>query len=502
MVIGITGAITIATLGIAAAPVGAEQAGGSPPGSGFLGPNPSGKLGHDGQPLLSKPLDQTMHALNKKQPTSGNTFGAECPRTIHCVVMPAAYSPNNGNVEDYGNYDKANRPNDMEINSVVIHDTEGDLQSVLSAFQDPSFYASVHYVVDKDGTVYQMVPDKDVAWHAGNWSMNMHSIGIEHIGFEANGNADYTPAMYKASAELVKYLTNKYDIPRDRAHILGHDNVPSATTGGIAGMHTDPGPFWNWQNYMAMIAGSWWTKHDDNDHNNHDYNSWHKDKDRNNMVTVAPVWPLNKQTVTGCTSGSQSCVSSDPQPNNFVYLRTEARNDAPFITDAVTGQGSTEISNNSARLFYGQTFAVADQKWDRDGVWYQVWVNGQTGWLFSPWKAPTAFPSSDKYVTPKTNANVAVYGRAIPERSEYPADLLAVPPASWYIPTPGPLPYTIAAGQRYQLIGEVPTDHFYAWASDSSFPYDHTVFKGATKYLEVQIGNRVGYVKADDVNVK
>lgn len=475
----------VTTLGLTTVSVSAQQSLTSKSDVGFMGENPSGKLGHDGKPLISKPVDKLDKTMGTK---SAPAFQAECPPTVRCVVIPAAYSPNNGNVEDYGNYDKANRPSDMAINSVIIHDTEGDLQSVLDAFQNPSFYASAHYVVNTDGTIYQMVRNKDMAWHAGNWSFNMHSIGIEHIGHAALGGTEYTPAMYYASSQLVKYLTDKYHIPRDREHILGHDNVPGTSAASIPGMHVDPGPFWNWQNYMAMM-GAPVTPHGST---------------KSGLVTIAPVWPLNKPQVTGCSGGTDNgCVPAKSQPANFVYLRTEPRSDAPYFIDQVLGQGSTEIANNAARLFHGQTFAVASQKIDRGGIWYQIWANGQKGWFYSPWKAPTALPASGNYATPKTGlASIPTYGRAIPERSEYPADLLAVPPASWYIPTPTPLPYTVAAGQRYKVVGEVPTDHFYAWASDSSFPYDHTLFQGYTKYLMVQLGNRVGYVKASDVDIR
>ena len=485
MIISLLAVATIASL--VAPPVSAQTVDSSPS-AGFMGSNPSGKLGRDGQPLLSKPLDQTLRTFNKKPTTDSGTFKAECPSTVHCVVVPAAYTANNGNVEDYGNYDIANRPKDMAINSIVIHDTEGDLQSVLEAFQNPTFYASIHYIIDADGTIYQMVQNKNMAWHAGNWSTNMHSIGIEHIGHAATGGTDYTPEMYRASSQLVRYLTNKYGIPRDRGHIIGHDNVSATKTSGLVGMHTDPGPYWNWQNYMAMIGAP--------------VLPTSSPLQKSKLVTIAPIWQRNKQTVTGCTTCSTSCVPTTDQSSNFIYLRTQPNSNAPLFTDSVTGQGDTDINNNAARLFYGQTFAVADQKIDRSGAWYQVWVNGQAGWFYSPWNNPVAYPTSGKYVTPKATTSVAVYGRAIPERSEYPADLLAIPPASWYIPTPEPLAYTIAAGQRYKVIGEVPTDHFYAWASDSSFPYDHTLFKGQTKYLEIQIGNRVGYVKANDVSVR
>ena len=116
------------------------------------------------------------------------------PLTIHCVVEPWVHADIGGDVTNYGNYDLTNRPNDMAINSIVIHDTEGSLQSTLAEFKDPTADVSVHYVIDKDGTVYQMVPTKDMTWGAGNWWYNMHSIQIEHVGFAADSSS-YTPAM-------------------------------------------------------------------------------------------------------------------------------------------------------------------------------------------------------------------------------------------------------------------------------------------------------------------
>jgi N-acetyl-anhydromuramyl-L-alanine amidase AmpD len=459
----------------------------------FHADNPSGKTTSAGTPLYSKSLD-AKSGRRAAPKISKNTPKAECPSTIKCVVVPAAYQQNGDDPGNYGNYDKANRPNDMEINSIVLHDTEGDLQSVLNAFQDPTFYASAHYVIDKDGTVYQMVRDKDIAWHAGSWWYNMHSIGIEHVGFSHSGSSDYTPAMYKASTELVKWLSRKYAIPYDHQHILGHDNVPASRSDLVAGMHTDPGPYWNWSKYsqfgglrLAAPQGIADSKKQEFAHAA--------------SVKIAPLWPYDKQPVTGCSTGAM-CVPTTPQPTNFAYLRTEPRPDAPFITDAVVGTGSTDISNNAARVFYGQSFVVANAKMEQGGIWYEIWVNGGTGWLYSPWGAPVAFPSvGGAYVTPKAGRDtVPVYGRAVPKAEDYPSDF--TPPAG-AIPSPSALPYVLKAGQRYRLVScHVPNDHYYAWTIDSSLPYDHTVFKGKDTYCLIQFGNRLAFVRADDVKVQ
>ena len=60
--------------------------------------------------------------------------------------------------------------------------------------------------------------------------------------------------MYRSSARLVKYLARKYDIPLDMQHIFGHDQIPGVTAGYVAGMHWDPGPYWNWEHYFQLLG--------------------------------------------------------------------------------------------------------------------------------------------------------------------------------------------------------------------------------------------------------
>lgn len=428
------------------------------------------------------------------QESSPQSWDAECPTTIRCVVVPAAYSANNGDVGDYGNYDVTNRPVDMAIDKIIIHETEGELQSVLDLFRSSTAYASCHYVINVDGTVYQMVRLKDLPWHAGNWWFNMHSACIEVIGYAAKGS--FTEPQYRSTSEVVKYVGKRYSIPLDRAHVLGHDNVPATTQAGIANMHTDMGPYWNWQKLMdrtgqyASTSGQSFTT---------------TSKFMTLSVRIAPVWPLHKEEVTGCTNGvvPPSCTPAGKQPVSFVYLRSAPVSNAPLFTDPILGQGTTDINNNAARLFWGQAFATTGYKLDSGGVWLQINVNGSSAWFYSPWAAPTAFPDAGSaYVSSKGSQPVPTFGRPIPERSEYPADLLAVPPASWFVPAPSALGYELKAGQKYKVLNlNPPTEHFYAWAIDSSFPYDHQMFYGKKKYVEIELGGRRAFVAAESVQV-
>jgi len=159
---------------------------------------------------------------------------------------PASWVP-----ADPSNYSVAGRPRDFPINMIVIHDIEGDAPAAISLFQTPNYAASAHYVVGYDGAVTQMVREKDIAWHAGNWDYNTRSIGIEHAGYACCNY--YTTKEYNASAALAASICSRYGVPLDRTHVIGHSEVPDPNNPGLFGgsdHHTDPGPYWNWTYYL------------------------------------------------------------------------------------------------------------------------------------------------------------------------------------------------------------------------------------------------------------
>jgi hypothetical protein len=151
------------------------------------------------------------------------------------------------------NYTNSNREASYDISKIVIHVAEGPYSGTISWFQNCAAGASAHYVVGRRGTVAQSVRDEDIAWHAGWWQTNKHSIGIEHAGYTNNPNS-FTRRMYRASARLSAWCCKKYRIPMDRSHIIGHYQVPGCSgSGGGAGCHTDPGRYWNWTKYMRLV---------------------------------------------------------------------------------------------------------------------------------------------------------------------------------------------------------------------------------------------------------
>ena len=143
------------------------------------------------------------------------------------------------------NWRRANRPGDYSIDRIVIHVTQGSYRSAVRVFQDPDHGAAAHYIVRKDGRVTQMIRELDVAFHAGNRAYNERSVGIEHEGF-VDRPQDFTAEMYAASARLAAAVCERYGIPVDREHIVGHVEVPGAD-------HTDPGRHWDWNRYLKLV---------------------------------------------------------------------------------------------------------------------------------------------------------------------------------------------------------------------------------------------------------
>lgn len=127
---------------------------------------------------------------------------------------------------------------------VIIHQMDGTYQSTLYWFQDPGSNVSTHYIMRaSDGLITQMVAHKDMGQHIGGY--NPTSFGIEHEGFIYEPGW-FTWEAYVASAQLTRWLCDEYDLPLDRDHIVGHVEVPGAS-------HTDPGPYWDWEMYMALV---------------------------------------------------------------------------------------------------------------------------------------------------------------------------------------------------------------------------------------------------------
>jgi MYXO-CTERM domain-containing protein len=132
-----------------------------------------------------------------------------------------------------------------EVDTIVIHVTQGSYGGAVSWFQNGDSQVSAHYVIrSSDGQVTQMVEEEDVAWHARCW--NGRSVGIEHEGWVDEAQW-FTDEMYRSSAALVRGIAARWNIPLDRAHIKGHNELVDCND------HSDPGRHWDWDRFMAIV---------------------------------------------------------------------------------------------------------------------------------------------------------------------------------------------------------------------------------------------------------
>lgn len=144
-----------------------------------------------------------------------------------------------------------------KIIAIVNHITAGLMPGCLNWLCNPGAKASAHYLVTRDGKIFQLVKDEDTAWHAGivnkpSWKLydgtnpNYYTIGIEHEGWP---NEPLTEAQYQATLWLHKQLIQKYNIPVDSEHIIGHYRIDSVQRANC------PGPKFPWDRLFKDLKG-------------------------------------------------------------------------------------------------------------------------------------------------------------------------------------------------------------------------------------------------------
>ncbi|MEV7970721.1 N-acetylmuramoyl-L-alanine amidase [Sphaerisporangium sp. NPDC088356] len=416
----------------------------------------------------------------------------DCPADLGCEWLEAPYAKGKptepDNTVSYGNHDIADRtgPGGPKLQYIVIHDTEGSYASSVRLVQDPTYLAWNYTIRSSDGHIAQHLDAKDVGWHAGNWYVNMHSIGIEHEGFAGTAGW-YTESMYQNSAALVKYLAGKYGIPLDRAHIIGHDQVPGTLFGNTKSVHWDPGPYWDWDHYFellgAPIGGA---------------RTGTADVAAGDVVEVRTGYGANPQTVTGCAAaspGSPDCVPG--AGTNFVPLHQSPDDSAPLAKDPGWkpdgAAGTTYVSDISARVTSGQKLVVAQVQ----GDWLGVWWAGSLAWLRNPAATPVVVRTTAETVTVKSTTTPAgIYGRAYPEASAYAGTGIPVQALS-------ALEYKIPVGQAYAVSDDdVVTDYYRAVSFDGSAPGDRTDVVSQDRYYQLWYAHRQVFVRTAEVDLR
>lgn len=128
------------------------------------------------------------------------------------------------------------------IDMIVMHyTTTHTAQQAIDTLTIGERQASAHYVVDRNGDIYQLVKDEFKAWHAPQ--VNSRSIGIEHV---ATPGQAMSKEQSEASAQLVKYLCQKHHIKPE--NVTGHKFTGQATAcpAAIFGPHETEAELKQW----------------------------------------------------------------------------------------------------------------------------------------------------------------------------------------------------------------------------------------------------------------
>ncbi|MCL6437201.1 MAG: N-acetylmuramoyl-L-alanine amidase [Rubrobacteraceae bacterium] len=133
----------------------------------------------------------------------------------------------------------------VKVDTIVIHVMESSQTSAISWFQNPGAQVSAHYCLDP-ADACQMVSESDTAWHAGNWTYNLRSVGIEHRGYYNDPN-NWSEALLERSAKIAAGIIHRHGIPVDRKHIIGHGEVPGSPHPNC------PGPYFPWSHYLDLV---------------------------------------------------------------------------------------------------------------------------------------------------------------------------------------------------------------------------------------------------------
>jgi N-acetylmuramoyl-L-alanine amidase len=116
----------------------------------------------------------------------------------------------------------------IEPRMIVLHHTGGgSLRATWRYFDRPRLEAarrslraggevnvSAHFLIDRDGTIYRLMPETRMARHC--IGLNHVAIGIENVGDGAR--YPLTDAQARASAALIRHLASRFRL----THLIGH----------------------------------------------------------------------------------------------------------------------------------------------------------------------------------------------------------------------------------------------------------------------------------------
>ena len=123
------------------------------------------------------------------------------------------------------------KSDNRKIDTIIIHSSYNavgsdvhDLDDIIYKEYKP-YGVSPHYIISREGKIYRLVEDKNIAYHAGvskvpdgRTGVNNFSLGIEIVNTKSEKPNE---AQYDALKNLLSYLKSEYKIK----YVLGHSDI-------------------------------------------------------------------------------------------------------------------------------------------------------------------------------------------------------------------------------------------------------------------------------------
>lgn len=130
---------------------------------------------------------------------------------------------------------------------VVIHYTAMEsAEAALARLCDPQAEVSAHYLIGKQGQLWQMVEQDQRAWHAGagEWGglddINSRSIGIE---LDNTGDHPFSEPQIVVLEALLHRILKRWSL--SATAVIGHSDM-------APGRKVDPGPRFDWARLASL----------------------------------------------------------------------------------------------------------------------------------------------------------------------------------------------------------------------------------------------------------
>lgn len=142
--------------------------------------------------------------------------------------------------------------NERRPDFVILHHTSNDNAArALDTLTGAATGVSAHYLIGRDGRLYQLVDERMRAWHAGasswggNSDINSASLGIE---LDNTGDETFEEAQIITLLALLADVRERYKIPP--ANFLGHGDIAPQRK-------VDPSHLFPWRRLAAAGFGLW-----------------------------------------------------------------------------------------------------------------------------------------------------------------------------------------------------------------------------------------------------